>query len=147
MTVRNYDPEDYMLVFAGRTITGLADGTPITAGKDANRWETHVGAQGEVSRSRNRNPLGHITVTLKRTSPDFAYLVQKANSDDVDPAHLARPGEIDELVGLKENVIIGKLIPVGTGLRPDLIKPIKREFKNVQPLNIDTSEIESSMEM
>lgn len=25
MTVRNYDPEDYMLVFAGRTITGLAD--------------------------------------------------------------------------------------------------------------------------
>jgi len=56
-------------------------------------------------------------------------------------------GEIDELVGLKENVIIGKLIPVGTGLRPELIKPIKREFKNVQPLNIDTSEIESSMEM
>jgi len=88
MTVRNYDPEDYMLVFAGRTITGLADGTPITAGKDANRWETHVGAQGEVSRSRNRNPLGHITVTLKRTSPDFAYLIQKANSDDVDPVHL-----------------------------------------------------------
>lgn len=88
MTVRNYDPEDYMLVFAGRTITGLADGTPITAGKDANRWETHVGAQGEVSRSRNRNPLGHITVTLKRTSPDLAYLIQKANSDDVDPVHL-----------------------------------------------------------
>lgn len=88
MTVRNYDPEDYMLVFAGRTITGLADGTPITTGKDANRWETHVGAQGEVSRSRNRNPLGHITVTLKRTSPDLAYLIQKANSDDVDPVHL-----------------------------------------------------------
>jgi len=88
MTVRNYDPEDYMLVFGGRTITGLADGTPITAGKEANRWETHVGAQGEVSRSRNRNPLGHITVTLKRTSPDLAYLIQKANSDDVDPVHL-----------------------------------------------------------
>jgi len=88
MTVRNYDPEDYMLVFAGRTITGLADGTPITAGKDANRWETHVGAQGEVSRSRNRNPLGHIIVTLKRTSPDLAYLIQKANSDGVDPVHL-----------------------------------------------------------
>jgi len=96
MTVRNYDPEDYMLVFAGRTITGLADGTPITAGKDANRWETHVGAQGEVSRSRNRNPLGHITVTLKRTSPDLAYLIKKANSDDVDPVYLVdrNTGEI-----------------------------------------------------
>ena len=89
MTVRNYDPEDYMLVFAGRTITGLADGTPITAGKDANRWETHVGAQGEVSRSRNRNPPGHITVTLKRTRPDLSFLIQKANSDDLDPVHLA----------------------------------------------------------
>ena len=96
MTVRNYDPEDYMLVFAGRTITGLADGTPITAGKDANRWETHVGAQGEVSRSRNRNPLGYITVTIKRTSPDLAYLIKKANSDDVDPVYLVdrNTGEI-----------------------------------------------------
>ena len=102
MTVRNYDPEDYMLVFAGRTITGLADGTPITAGKDANRWETHVGAQGEVSRSRNRNPLGHITVTLKRTSPDLAYLIQKANSDDVDPVHLVDRNTGEVTVGGSE---------------------------------------------
>ncbi len=88
MTVRNYDPENYMLVYGGRTITGLAAGTPITAGKEANRWETYVGAQGEVSRSRNRDPLGHITVTVKRTSPDLTYLIRKANSDDVDPVHL-----------------------------------------------------------
>jgi len=102
MTVRNYDPEEYMLVFAGRTITGLADGTPITAGKDANRWETHVGAQGEVSRSRNRNPLGHITVTLKRTSPDFAFLIQKANSDDVATVHLVDRNTSEVTVGGSE---------------------------------------------
>ena len=36
-------------------------------------------------------------------------------------------GEIDELVGLKENVIIGKLIPVGTGLDKDLLKNIRHE--------------------
>ncbi|HPO11148.1 MAG TPA: DNA-directed RNA polymerase subunit beta' [bacterium] len=55
-------------------------------------------------------------------------------------------GEIDELVGLKENVIIGRPIPVGTGLRPDLIKPIRRDFRNTQPININNSEIENSME-
>lgn len=88
MTVRNYDPDDYMLVVGGRTITGLADGTPITAAKETNRWEVHVGAQGDVDRSRNLNPLGTITVTLRRTSPDFSYLIRLANSDDVFAAHL-----------------------------------------------------------
>ncbi len=88
MAIRHYDPEDYMLVYGGRTLTGLAAGTPISTGKDENRWETYVGAQGEVSRSRNRNPLGHITVTLERSSPDLEYLIQKANSDDIDAVHL-----------------------------------------------------------
>jgi len=91
MTVRNYDPEDYMLVFGGRTITGLADGTPDHRREGREPVETHVGAQGECRGGRNRNPLGHITVTLKRTSPDLAYLIQKANSDDVDPVHPRGP--------------------------------------------------------
>ncbi len=39
-------------------------------------------------------------------------------------------GKVDELVGLKENVIIGKLIPAGTGvLREDYIQPV---HKNVE---------------
>ncbi len=88
MTIRTYDPEDYMLVYGGRTITGLAAGTPITAAPDENRWEPYVGAQGEVTRSRKRNSMGHITVTVERTSPDLSYLIQKANSDDIDAAHL-----------------------------------------------------------
>jgi len=36
-------------------------------------------------------------------------------------------GKVDPLIGLKENVIIGKLIPVGTGMR---------EYSNVK-LNTD----------
>ena len=36
-------------------------------------------------------------------------------------------GKVDELVGLKENVIIGKLIPAGTGvLREDHIQPVHK---------------------
>ncbi len=41
-------------------------------------------------------------------------------------------GKIDELIGLKENVIIGKLIPAGTGLN---------KYKNTQ---IDTEQYEET---
>ncbi len=30
-------------------------------------------------------------------------------------------GKVDKLEGLKENIIIGKLIPAGTGIRDDLL--------------------------
>ena len=42
-------------------------------------------------------------------------------------------GKIDELVGLKENVIVGHLIPAGTGLRDyeKLIVGTKEEFENL----------------
>ena len=51
-------------------------------------------------------------------------------------------GKVDHLVGLKENVIIGKLIPAGTGL------PIYRNFRKVeledQEEEIDLSVLENS---
>lgn len=37
-------------------------------------------------------------------------------------------GAVDELRGLKENVIIGRLIPAGTGFRKDLVEKIKKEI-------------------
>ena len=39
----------------------------------------------------------------------------------------------DDLVGLKENVIVGHLIPAGTGLRDyeDLIVGSKEEYENL----------------
>ncbi len=123
MTVRNYDPDDYMLVYGGRTITGLAAGTPITAGKDENRWETYVGAQGEVTRSRNRNPLGHITVTLKRTSPDLGYLLQKANSDDIDSAHLVDRNTGEFTAGGSECWV--EKLPDLTGVAGDAVPEIE----------------------
>ena len=47
-------------------------------------------------------------------------------------------GKKDNLIGLKENVIIGKLIPAGTGMKryktieistPDMVKPDSKEQK------------------
>jgi len=88
MPVKNYDPQDVMVAFAGRTLTGFGEGTYITASKDESKWTTHVGAQGEVRRSRNRHPIGRITVTLDRTSPDYDFMIQKMNSNDIDPCYV-----------------------------------------------------------
>ena len=88
MAVKNYDPQDVMVVFAGTTLTGFGEGTYITVSKDEAKWETHVGAQGEVTRSRNRHPIGRVTVTLQRTSPVFDFMLQKMNSNDIDPCHV-----------------------------------------------------------
>ena len=43
-------------------------------------------------------------------------------------------GKVDPLIGLKENVIIGKLIPAGTGLR---------RYRNVE---IDTGRVYNEIE-
>lgn len=46
-------------------------------------------------------------------------------------------GKVDHLVGLKENVIIGKLIPAGTGMR---------RYRNIK-LSTDTAELLESGEL
>jgi DNA-directed RNA polymerase subunit beta' len=45
--------------------------------------------------------------------------------------------KIDPLIGLKENVIIGKLIPAGTGMRA---------YKNIYPVEIAVSETGATTE-
>ena len=43
----------------------------------------------------------------------------------------ALKGKVDNLIGIKENVIIGKLIPAGTGLK---------KYRTVVPVKVETSE-------
>ena len=45
-------------------------------------------------------------------------------------------GKVDNLCGLKENVIIGKLIPAGTGIKNyrDVDYELKTEFMDEEPL-------------
>lgn len=49
-------------------------------------------------------------------------------------------GRVDYLRGLKENVIIGKLIPVGTGYDPSIVT-LPPEMENEKPLDLDTTEV------
>ncbi|MBE6728123.1 MAG: DNA-directed RNA polymerase subunit beta' [Ruminococcaceae bacterium] len=49
-------------------------------------------------------------------------------------------GKVDPLFGLKENVIIGKLVPAGTGMRCDEINPIEELVNNANADEIVPSE-------
>ncbi len=77
-----YDPRLVNVLIDGTYLTGFGDGTFVQAEKDEENYTTHVGAKGEISRARNANPLGTITVTLKSTSPSNALLNSKALSGD-----------------------------------------------------------------
>lgn len=78
--MRTYDPRDVQVIVGGNILTGFADGGFVKCEKQEDNYETHVGAQGEVSRSRNANPLGTITITLQSTSPSNAVLNRLAKS-------------------------------------------------------------------
>ena len=52
-------------------------------------------------------------------------------------ADAAASGKIDELRGLKENVIMGHLVPAGTGFKDhadiEMVKEVTEETRNQQP--------------
>ncbi|HOZ54548.1 MAG TPA: DNA-directed RNA polymerase subunit beta' [Clostridia bacterium] len=55
-------------------------------------------------------------------------------------------GKVDELIGLKENVIIGKLIPAGTGMKRYLDTKINTEDQDLNP-SIQQNEVQSESEI
>lgn len=77
--MRAYDPKDVNVIVNGRVITGLAEGTFVTAEKTENNFTEYVGAQGEVTLAESANETGEITITLEGTSPSVSYLNNLAN--------------------------------------------------------------------
>ena len=58
-------------------------------------------------------------------------------------------GLSDKLMGLKENVIVGRLIPAGTGLAYHLERKLKNRFAESQegenPVGMDTIDVEEAL--
>lgn len=84
-TVKTYDPARVVPTFAGRLISGFAEGTFIKVARNGDTFTVHVGSDGEVARSRSRNKSGQVEFTL----------MQGAASNDMLSAQLA----LDELAG------------------------------------------------
>lgn len=83
MGVNTYDPLDVNVVVNGSILTGFADGTYVTVERDEEGYTPHVGAKGEVSRARNANKMGKITVNLSQDSPSNSLLSKLANGKDM----------------------------------------------------------------
>lgn len=64
-----YDPNNVNLVIGGKIMSGFGDGTYIEAERDEDSYMKKIGVDGEVSRAKNNNRGGKITITLMQTSP------------------------------------------------------------------------------
>ncbi len=78
-----YDPHQVQVtVTVGdtvNTITGMAEGTFVTCGKDTDDWTDVVGAHGEVTKMESSDKSGRITVVLKSSSPSNKLFRTLAN--------------------------------------------------------------------
>lgn len=85
MAFRTYAPAEVIVTFKGINIVGFMDSTFVEVERDEDSFTKHVGATGDVTRTRNHNTGGKVTVTL----------VQAAASNDL----LAAAAAADELLG------------------------------------------------
>ncbi len=69
MAFKNYDPGLVIMSWRGIEVKGFMDGTFIQAERDEDAFEKAVGATGDVTRVRNRNIGGKVTVTLMAEAP------------------------------------------------------------------------------
>ncbi len=74
MAVKTYDPSKVIIVFAGRVLSGFAEGTKVTVEHDEDAWTTQIGVDGEGTRSKSNNRSGTITVELMQSSDDNLFL-------------------------------------------------------------------------
>lgn len=69
-----YDPKEVYIIVDGHVVTGFADDSMVSAERQEDKVETHVGAQGEVTFVKNANDVGEMTISLKHNSPSIQKL-------------------------------------------------------------------------
>lgn len=80
---RQYDPAQVVLIYGDQVITGFADGTFINVERLEDMWTDESGADGEVTRIKQNDYRGTITITLQASSPANAFLSALATEDEV----------------------------------------------------------------
>ena len=69
MAVQTYNPKEVRVTVAGQIVTGFGDGAITIERSVPERYNPHVGIQGEVSRTSTTNRTAKLKFTLKQTSP------------------------------------------------------------------------------
>lgn len=79
---KTYNPRKVIVTFAGKQITGFADGTFITASRNGDTYTLTKGADGEGARSHNPDKSGTVVVTLLQTSSSNDVLQAQHDLDE-----------------------------------------------------------------
>jgi len=80
--MRQYDPKKIVITFGGILIQGFAEGTFVNAERNEDAFEISVGAGGDVTRVRNQNKSGLVTLTLQAESPTNDLLSARHSVDE-----------------------------------------------------------------
>lgn len=97
MQTITYDPTQIVVILGGAPMVGYADGTFVKVTRDEDAFKKYVGADGEVTRARNRNRGGTIEVTLSQSSPSNDILSSYANADE--DGNMIIPALVQDLNG------------------------------------------------
>lgn len=81
--VRTYDPKSVAVIFAGKILSGFADGTFILAERNEQAFNLKVGVDGEGTRAKSNNKSGKVTITLMNSSPSNDDLSSFAAADEL----------------------------------------------------------------
>lgn len=84
MAVATYQPKLVAVSVNGLVLSGYADGTFVTVERAEDSWAKVVGADGTVTRSRNPDISGSVTLTLKGSSPSNDVLTALLSKDEID---------------------------------------------------------------
>ncbi|WP_411552195.1 phage structural protein [Paenibacillus lautus] len=104
MATKTYDPNDLTVMVNGTYLTGFSEDM-VEFEKDEDGYETKVGAQGDVVRSKVNNPLATMSITLLPTSPQVAMMDELAKSGELIPVSMIYNGEPKETVTVTEAYI------------------------------------------
>ncbi|GKU78563.1 phage protein [Paenibacillus sp. L3-i20] len=91
-----YDPKSVSVIIQNVHLTGFGE-SMVEIEKDEDNYETSVGAQGDVVRTKINNKLGTITLTLQPTSPQVSFMDNLANTGDLVPVTVIYAGQPKEI--------------------------------------------------
>ncbi|MGJ3499936.1 hypothetical protein PsalN5692_04032 (plasmid) [Piscirickettsia salmonis] len=66
MSTTSIIPTDTIIIFGAIQITGFAEGSYIKVKRNKKEWNQKIGAYGDMTRIRNLDQSGTITITLQR---------------------------------------------------------------------------------
>ncbi|MGD9110465.1 MAG: DNA-directed RNA polymerase subunit beta', partial [Phycisphaerales bacterium] len=137
-------------------ITKVGDATDLSEGKVLNKDELAAINEkvemigGEPAKGRKPKPATAKTLLLgiTKASLQSESFIAAASFQETTKVltEASLGGRVDELRGLKENVILGHLIPAGTAFKPYLEMKVKHLAEAPLPKELREEEIEAAME-